>query len=92
MYQTNEFRKNLKIEYEGSLWRIEEAQFVKPGKGVAFEKTKIKNLLMVVRFKSIFVPGIKSVSQMPWMWKCRSYTPMARPGTSWITRPTTKLR
>ena len=45
MYQTNEFRKNLKIEYEGSLWRIEEAQFVKPGKGVAFGKTKIKNLL-----------------------------------------------
>ena len=45
MYQTNEFRKNLKIEYEGSLWRIEEAQFVKPGKGVAFVKTKIKNLL-----------------------------------------------
>ena len=39
------FRKNLKIEYEGSLWRIEEAQFVKPGKGVAFVKTKIKNLL-----------------------------------------------
>ena len=45
MYQTNEFRKNLKIEYENSLWRIEEAQFVKPGKGVAFVKTKIKNLL-----------------------------------------------
>jgi elongation factor P len=45
MYQTNEFRKGLKIEYEGSLWTIVEAQHVKPGKGVAFVKTKMKNLL-----------------------------------------------
>ena len=45
MYQTNAFRKNLKIEYEGSLWTIVECQHVKPGKGVAFVKTKLKNLL-----------------------------------------------
>jgi len=45
MYQTNELRKNLKIEYEGSLWSIVECQFVKPGNGVAFVKTKLRNLL-----------------------------------------------
>lgn len=45
MIQTNEFRKGLKIEYEGSLWNIVECQFVKPGKGVAFVKTKMKNML-----------------------------------------------
>ncbi len=45
MYQTNEFRKNLKIEYEGSLWSIVDCQFVKPGKGVAFVKTKLRNLI-----------------------------------------------
>lgn len=45
MIQTNEFRKGLKIEYEGSLWSIVECQFVKPGKGVAFVKTKMKNIL-----------------------------------------------
>jgi len=45
MFQTNEFRKGLKIEYEGSLWGIVECQHVKPGKGVAFVKTKLKNLL-----------------------------------------------
>lgn len=45
MYQTNEFRKGLKIEYEGSLWTIVDCQHVKPGKGVAFVKTKMKNLL-----------------------------------------------
>lgn len=45
MYQTNEFRKGLKIEYEGGLWIIVEAQHVKPGKGVAFVKTRLKNLV-----------------------------------------------
>lgn len=45
MYQTNEFRKGLKIEYEGSLWNIVDCQHVKPGKGVAFVKTKMKNMI-----------------------------------------------
>lgn len=45
MYQTNAFRRGLKIEYEGGLWQIVECQHVKPGKGVAFVKTRIKNLL-----------------------------------------------
>lgn len=45
MYETKDFRKNLKIEYEGSLWIILEAQHVKPGKGVAFVKTRMKNLI-----------------------------------------------
>lgn len=45
MYQTNQFRKNLKIEYENSLWTIIDCQHVKPGKGVAFVKTRLKNLI-----------------------------------------------
>jgi len=45
MYQTNEFRRGLKIEYEGGLWSIIDCQHVKPGKGVAFVKTKLKNLI-----------------------------------------------
>lgn len=45
MYQTQAFRTKLKIEYEGSLWMIVVCQHVKPGKGVAFVKTRLKNLL-----------------------------------------------
>jgi elongation factor P len=45
MYQTQDFRKGLKIEYEGGLWIITECQHVKPGKGVAFVKTRIKNMI-----------------------------------------------
>lgn len=44
-YTTNEFRKGLRIEYEGNLYKIVEVNFVKPGKGTAFYKTKMKGLL-----------------------------------------------
>ena len=44
MFSTSEFRKNLKIEYEGEPYIITDAQHVKPGKGVAFVKTRIKSL------------------------------------------------
>ncbi len=45
MYLTSEFRKGLKIEYEGSLWVIVTCEHVKPGKGVAFVKTRMKNMI-----------------------------------------------
>jgi elongation factor P len=45
MYATSEFRKNLKIEIDGEPFIIVEALHVKPGKGVAFVKTKIKSLI-----------------------------------------------
>ncbi len=45
MYSTTDFRKGLKIEMEGTPYIIVECQHVKPGKGQAFVKTKIKSLL-----------------------------------------------
>ena len=45
MLTTKDFRKNLKIEIDGVPYVIVEAQHVKPGKGVAFVKTRIKSLL-----------------------------------------------
>jgi elongation factor P len=44
MIGANEFRGGLKIEYEGEPYVIIECQHVKPGKGVAFVKTRMKNL------------------------------------------------
>jgi elongation factor P len=41
---TNQFRNGMHIELEGSVWRIVEFQHVKPGKGGAFVRTKLKNL------------------------------------------------
>jgi elongation factor P len=41
---TNQFRNGMHIEHRGSMWRIVEFQHVKPGKGGAFVRTKLKNL------------------------------------------------
>jgi elongation factor P len=39
---TNEFRNGMHIELDGQTWRIVEFQHVKPGKGGAFVRTKLK--------------------------------------------------
>lgn len=44
MYETSDFRKGLKILIDKSPWQIVEFQHVKPGKGGAFVRTRIKNL------------------------------------------------
>src|SRR2546429_9941475 len=41
---TNEFRNGMHIELDGQTWRIVEFQHVKPGKGGAFVRTKLKAL------------------------------------------------
>ena len=41
---TNQFRNGMHIEVDGSVWRIVEFQHVKPGKGGAFVRTKLKSL------------------------------------------------
>ena len=41
---TNQFKNGMHIEIDGDVWRIVEFQHVKPGKGGAFVRTKLKNL------------------------------------------------
>jgi len=45
MYDTSEIRKGLKVEMDGQPWTVTYFQFVKPGKGTAFTRTKLKSLL-----------------------------------------------
>lgn len=44
-YATNQFRKGLKIEFEGIPYEIVDFQHISPGKGRAFTRTKLRNLL-----------------------------------------------
>ncbi len=44
-YNTSEFRKGLKVQMEGDPYIMIECQFVKPGKGQALYKCKLRNLL-----------------------------------------------
>ena len=41
---TNQFRNGMHIQLEGSVWRILEFQHVKPGKGGAFVRSRLRNL------------------------------------------------
>src|SRR5437762_4653548 len=41
---TNQFKNGMHIEVDKDVWRIVEFQHVKPGKGGAFVRTKLKNL------------------------------------------------
>ena len=44
-YKTNDFRKGLKVQIDGDPYQIIEMNFVKPGKGNALYKCKLRNLL-----------------------------------------------
>lgn len=52
----NDLRAGTKVEYEGNPFNVVSNQFVKPGKGQAFNRVKIKNLrngkVIEVTFKS----------------------------------------
>ena len=43
-YSTNEFKGGLKIMLDGDPYAIVENEFVKPGKGQAFNRVKVRNL------------------------------------------------
>ena len=45
MASTNDLKNGLVLNIEGQLWNVVEFQHVKPGKGPAFVRTKLKNIL-----------------------------------------------
>ncbi|HET7627510.1 MAG TPA: elongation factor P [Bacillales bacterium] len=44
MISVNDFRTGLTIQYDQSIWQVIEFQHVKPGKGSAFVRSKLRNL------------------------------------------------
>lgn len=44
MISVNDFKTGLTIEVDGGIWRVVNFQHVKPGKGAAFVRSKLKNL------------------------------------------------
>ena len=59
MISAGEFRNGITIEYEGDIFIILEFQHVKPGKGAAFVRTKIKNLKTGAVVEKTFRPTEK---------------------------------
>jgi elongation factor P len=57
-YNTNEFRGGLKILIDGDPCAIVENEFVKPGKGQAFNRVKIRNLKTSSRLQLMRKPSV----------------------------------
>lgn len=54
---TNDFRGGMKIEVDGQPYTIVSVQFVKPGKGQAFTRVKLKHLLTARTIERTFKSG-----------------------------------
>ena len=56
---TNDLKNGMVLNLEGQLWQVVEFQHVKPGKGPAFVRTKLKNVLSGKIVDQTFNAGIK---------------------------------
>ena len=59
MATTADFRNGLVIEYNNDLYTITQFQHVKPGKGPAFVRTKLKNIKTGRVLDNTFTAGVK---------------------------------
>ena len=85
MFSTADFRKGLKIEWEGTPYIITDFQHVKPGKGGAFVRTKIKNLINGRVIDQTFRSGEK-VHRPDMQEKPPQYPQGVRRRVSWSNR------
>ncbi|MBE5780592.1 MAG: elongation factor P [Clostridiales bacterium] len=56
MISAGEFRKGITVEIDDAVWVIVDFQHVKPGKGAAFVRTKIKNVITGSVLERTFSP------------------------------------
>ena len=59
MVTAGDFKKGLTVEWDGGIWTIVDFQHVKPGKGAAFVRTKIKNVMTGAVVERSFNPTDK---------------------------------
>ena len=59
MFNINDIKNGMTIKYEGVIYQVVDFQHVKPGKGSAFVKTKLKNLKAGTTQEITFNAGIK---------------------------------
>ena len=59
MATTNDLKNGLVLNLDGQLWAVVEFQHVKPGKGGAFVRTKLKNVLSGKVVDKTFNAGVK---------------------------------
>ena len=88
MITAGDFRNGVTFEMDGQVMQVVEFQHVKPGKGAAFVRTKMKNVITGAVTETSFNPTAKFESAtidrktMEYSYNAGTFT------TSWIPRPT----
>jgi len=59
MIMAGDFRKGITVEIDGQVWSIADFQHVKPGKGAAFVRTRLKNVMTGSVLERTFSPTDK---------------------------------
>ena len=59
MYESSDLRKGLKIEIDGDPYVVVQFEFVKPGKGQALYKCRLKNMITGAQFDKTYRSGEK---------------------------------
>ncbi|MEG1524019.1 MAG: elongation factor P [Clostridia bacterium] len=59
MIMAGDFRKGVTVEIDGQVWSITDFQHVKPGKGAAFVRTRLKNVMSGAVLERTFSPTDK---------------------------------
>lgn len=84
MISVNDFRTGLTIEVDGGIWRVVDFQHVKPGKGAAFVRSKLRNLRTGAIQEKTFRAGEKVAKAQIETKRCSIFMPTAISTCSWI--------
>ena len=92
MATTNDLKNGMTLNLDGQLWNVVDFQHVKPGKGGAFVRTKLKNILSGKVVDRTFNAGVKVDVATVDRGRCSTCTARATTSSSWTTRTTTSRR
>ena len=90
MITSNDFRPGVTIEIDGQVWQVVEFQHVKPGKGAAFVRAKIRTSKRALLSN---VPGMlakKYRTATLTAARCSTSMKMKACTVSWITKHTNR--
>ena len=84
MISAGDFRNGLTVLIEGNIYQILEFQHVKPGKGAAFVRTKLKNIISGGVVEKTFRPTENSIPLISTEKICSICILMVNSITSWM--------
>ena len=86
MISTNEFKTNVTVTIDGDAWQVVEFQHVKPGKGAAFVRAKMRNMCTGSVVERTFNAGERLPKHVLTVVKCNIYMNLTDNMFLWITK------